>query len=55
MLKAKDEQKEDLAESMKNLGIEGSSSGIGNGSINFKRKPVIIIVVGMAGDCMYML
>ncbi|XP_004496541.1 GPN-loop GTPase QQT2 [Cicer arietinum] len=47
---AKDEQKEDLAESMKNLGIEGSSSGIGNGSINFKRKPVIIIVVGMAGS-----
>ncbi|CAI8604448.1 unnamed protein product [Vicia faba] len=47
---AKDEQKEELSESMKKLGIGGSSSGIGNGSPNFKRKPVIIIVVGMAGS-----
>lgn len=42
----KDKQKEELSESMKKLGIEGSSSG----SPNFKRKPVIIIVVGMAGS-----
>jgi hypothetical protein len=50
VLKANDKQKEELAESMQNLGIEGSSSG----SPNFKRKPVIIIVVGMAGeDCIY--
>lgn len=42
----KDKQKEELSESMKKLDIEGSSSG----SPNFKRKPVIIIVVGMAGS-----
>lgn len=42
----KNKQKEDLSESMKKLDIEGSSSG----SPNFKRKPVIIIVVGMAGS-----
>lgn len=52
-LKEKDKQKEELSESMKKLDIEGSSSG----SPNFKRKPVIIIVVGMAGqsrkDCIY--
>lgn len=42
----KDKQKEDLSDSMKKLDIEGSSSG----SPNFKRKPVIIIVVGMAGS-----
>jgi len=53
VLKEKDKQKEELSESMKKLDIEGSSSG----SPNFKRKPVIIIVVGMAGqsrkDCIY--
>ncbi|AES62472.1 putative GPN-loop GTPase, P-loop containing nucleoside triphosphate hydrolase [Medicago truncatula] len=42
----KNKQKEELSESMKKLDIEGSSSG----SPNFKRKPVIIIVVGMAGS-----
>jgi hypothetical protein len=53
ILKEKNKQKEDLSESMKKLDIEGSSSG----SPNFKRKPVIIIVVGMAGqsgkNCFY--
>ena len=52
-MKEKDKQKEELSDSMKKLDIEGSSSG----SPNFKRKPVIIIVVGMAGqslkDCIY--
>ena len=47
VLKAKDRGKEELTETMNKLHIEGSSSG--NGSPNFKRKPVIIIVVGMAG------
>ncbi|XP_027331768.1 GPN-loop GTPase QQT2 [Abrus precatorius] len=45
---AKDKEKEELAENMNKLHIEGSSSG--NGSPNFRRKPVIIIVVGMAGS-----
>ncbi|MED6221633.1 GPN-loop GTPase qqt2 [Stylosanthes scabra] len=50
-LQAKDKEKEQLlSESMNKLHIEGSSSSAsGNGSPNFRRKPVIIIVVGMAG------
>ncbi|KAL2338931.1 hypothetical protein Fmac_013377 [Flemingia macrophylla] len=44
----KDKEKEELMETMNKLHIEGSSSG--NGSANFRRKPVIIIVVGMAGS-----
>ncbi|MED6181672.1 GPN-loop GTPase qqt2 [Stylosanthes scabra] len=50
-LQAKDKEKEQqLTESMNKLHIEGSSSSSsGNGSPNFRRKPVIIIVVGMAG------
>ena len=42
-MKAKDKEKEELTEN-----IEGSSSG--SGSSNIRRKPVIILVVGMAGD-----
>ncbi|KAE8057441.1 hypothetical protein FH972_014134 [Carpinus fangiana] len=43
--------KEELSESMDKLHIEGSSSGqAGTSSPNFRRKPVIIIVVGMAGS-----
>lgn len=38
-----DEKKDDIAKCMENLGI-------GNSSSSFKRKPVIIIVVGMAGS-----
>nr|XP_029147027.1 GPN-loop GTPase QQT2 [Arachis hypogaea] len=48
ILKAKDKEKEQLTENMNKLHIEGSSS-FGNGSPNFRRKPVIIIVVGMTG------
>lgn len=49
--KAKGKEKEELAETMDKLNIEGSPSGqAGTSSTNFKRKPVIIIVVGMAGD-----
>lgn len=49
--KAKGKEKEELAETMDKLNIEGSSSEqAGTSSTNFKRKPVIIIVVGMAGD-----
>ncbi|OAY81736.1 GPN-loop GTPase 1 [Ananas comosus] len=44
---SKGEEKEELSDSIKNLNIEESSSGSSNA--NFKRKPVIIIVVGMAG------
>ena len=48
--KSKGKEKEAIFESMKKLHIEESSSGsAGSSSINFKRKPVIIIVVGMAG------
>ncbi|KAM3707943.1 hypothetical protein ACB098_02G063900 [Castanea mollissima] len=48
---AKGKEKEELAETMDKLNIEGSSSGqAGTSSTNFKRKPVIIIVVGMAGS-----
>ncbi|XP_057957906.1 GPN-loop GTPase QQT2 [Malania oleifera] len=46
-----DKEKEELAKSMRSLQIEESSSGqAGISSINFKRKPVIVIVVGMAGS-----
>jgi len=52
VLKVKDKEKEkeneELTENMNKLHIEGPSSG--NGIPNFRRKPVIIIVVGMAGD-----
>jgi hypothetical protein len=42
------EDKDELADSMNNLNVEASSSGqVGP---TFKRKPVIIIVVGMAGN-----
>ncbi|XP_057417938.1 GPN-loop GTPase QQT2 [Lotus japonicus] len=44
----KDKEKEELTETMNKLHIEGSSSG--SGLPNFKRKPVIILVVGMAGS-----
>ncbi|XP_077239628.1 GPN-loop GTPase QQT2-like [Tasmannia lanceolata] len=44
-------EKEELSKSMGKLHIEESSSGSEmNSSIIFKRKPVIIIVVGMAGS-----
>ncbi|KAL5782103.1 hypothetical protein ACOSP7_007132 [Xanthoceras sorbifolium] len=44
-VKANDKAKEELTESMdKSSGMAGSSS------INFKRKPIIILVVGMAGS-----
>lgn len=49
----KNEGKEDeeLTNSMKKLQFEESSSGSGQASVsNFKRKPVIVIVVGMAGN-----
>ncbi|XXG79056.1 hypothetical protein AAC387_Pa09g0208 [Persea americana] len=49
--KPKDNVKEELSKSMGNLNIEESSSTrVGSSSINFKRKPIIIIVVGMAGS-----
>ncbi|CAN6719900.1 unnamed protein product [Malus baccata var. baccata] len=42
---------EELTNSMKKLRFEESSSGSGQASVsNFKRKPVIVIVVGMAGS-----
>lgn len=43
--KANGKEKEELAESMDKLQIGESSS-----SFKFRRKPVIIIVVGMAGN-----
>ncbi|KAF7806806.1 GPN-loop GTPase 1 [Senna tora] len=46
-VQGKGKEKMDIAETMNKLRIEGSSSGDG---VNFKRKPVIIIVVGMAGS-----
>ncbi|RXH76141.1 hypothetical protein DVH24_019029 [Malus domestica] len=49
----KNEGKEDeeLTNSMKKLRFEESSSGSGQAPVsNFKRKPVIVIVVGMAGS-----
>jgi hypothetical protein len=43
--------KEELSESMDKLHLEGSSSGqAGTSPSYFRRKPVIIIVVGMAGN-----
>ncbi|KAI4344763.1 hypothetical protein L6164_011954 [Bauhinia variegata] len=48
--KTKDKEKEELTETMNKLNIEGSSSGSGSSSDKFRRKPVIIIVVGMAGS-----
>lgn len=48
---SRDNEKENLSKSIGKLHIEESSSaGTGTSSINFKRKPVIIIVVGMAGS-----
>lgn len=48
--KTQGKEKEDLNESMDKLHIGGSSSEqAGTSSVNFRRKPVIIIVVGMAG------
>lgn len=41
-MKVSGDEKEKLMESMGKLNIEGTST-------NFKKKPVIIIVVGMAG------
>ncbi|KAJ7980148.1 GPN-loop GTPase [Quillaja saponaria] len=43
-VQGKGKEKEELTETKKKLNIEGASSS------NFKRKPVIIIVVGMAGS-----
>jgi hypothetical protein len=49
--KENSKEKEEISESMDKLHIEGSSSGqAGTSSPNFRRKPVIIIVVGMAGN-----
>ncbi|KAI3685048.1 hypothetical protein L6452_34280 [Arctium lappa] len=45
-IKSTGEVKDDIAKSMEKLQIDQSSSG----TTNFKRKPVIIIVVGMAGS-----
>lgn len=54
--KEKSKEKEELNDSMGKLHIEGSSSGqLGTSSTNFKRKPVIIIVVGMAGNLINLL
>lgn len=48
--KAKGKEEEELSDSMQKLNVEESSSGLaGTSSTNFKKKPVIIIVVGMAG------
>lgn len=50
VFKSKGKEKEDISKSLEKLHIEESSSGsAGSSSINFKKKPVIIIVVGMAG------
>uniref|UniRef100_A0A5B6ZXM4 GPN-loop GTPase n=1 Tax=Davidia involucrata TaxID=16924 RepID=A0A5B6ZXM4_DAVIN len=49
--KSKGKDKVDLSKSMGKLHIEESSSvQSGSSSTNFKRKPVVIIVVGMAGS-----
>lgn len=46
---------EELKESMDKLNIGDASAGQeGPSSDNFKRKPVIIIVVGMAGDLIFL-
>ncbi|KAG2721264.1 hypothetical protein I3760_02G073800 [Carya illinoinensis] len=48
---AEGKETEELNKSMDKLHIEGSSSGqAGTSSNNFRKKPVIIIVVGMAGS-----
>ncbi|WVY95572.1 hypothetical protein V8G54_027723 [Vigna mungo] len=47
-VKDNEKEKEELTETMNKMHIEGSSSG--NGFPNVRRKPVIIIVVGMAGS-----
>lgn len=44
----KGKENEELTNSMKKLQVEESSSGQAGSS--FKKKPVIIIVVGMAGN-----
>ncbi|KAG7995801.1 hypothetical protein I3843_01G127600 [Carya illinoinensis] len=50
-IQAKDKENKDLNESMNKLHIEGASSEqAGTSTANFKKKPVIIIVVGMAGS-----
>lgn len=50
-MKTKGKEKEELSDSMGKLHMEGSSAGApGASSTNFKKKPVIIIVVGMAGE-----
>ncbi|XP_019054599.1 PREDICTED: GPN-loop GTPase 1-like isoform X2 [Nelumbo nucifera] len=50
-IQSKGKEKYDLSKSMEKLQIEESSSGqAGSLSTNFKRKPVIVIVVGMAGS-----
>ncbi|XP_058082680.1 GPN-loop GTPase QQT2 [Magnolia sinica] len=47
---SKDNEKEELSKSMGKLQVDESApDSVGESSINFKRKPVIIIVVGMAG------
>lgn len=55
-LKSNSKEKEELSDSMGKLHIEGSSSGQpGASSSNFKRKPVIVIVIGMAGNVISLL
>lgn len=49
-IKDKGKAKEELADSIKNLNIEESSRHAGSSATNFRRKPVIIIVIGMAGN-----
>ncbi|OAY43489.1 GPN-loop GTPase QQT2 [Manihot esculenta] len=45
------EEKEEITKSMDKLNIHKAPSGqAGSSSLNFKRKPVVIIVVGMAGS-----
>ncbi|KAF3456379.1 hypothetical protein FNV43_RR01029 [Rhamnella rubrinervis] len=44
-------KEDELSDSMQKLNVEESSSGLaGTSSTNFKKKPVIILVVGMAGS-----
>ncbi|KAK9289930.1 hypothetical protein L1049_008092 [Liquidambar formosana] len=45
-LKLKGKEKEEVIKSMEKLNVDKSSSG----QISFKRKPIIVIVVGMAGS-----
>ena len=50
-IKSKGKRKEDISGSLEKLHIEEFSTGsAGSSSISFKRKPVIIIVVGMTGS-----